>query len=289
MAKLCLPKWWHRWARRFQRSRAERAEHRKGVHPALDGVKFVVPEVGQMTIPAKFRAVMVAFRKSRSPWLMWAICLSRSAVSWAYFTGEYGNATCGEGERQVPHESCEAAVLALGFFWIGDMSSGVTLPGCQTDGINGYYNSATDTQVNVRFAPICELDISSTSTSSSSSSTTTSSSRSTGTTSSATKTVTSSSSVTVETTLEAAEAQRTSVATTSTTDLPADPGGEWNLLGDGTLERIHSVPRRNLFTPTDVEDCPVAIGTLSSLRTTFVSYVQGGTMSITAAWAMVSG
>jgi hypothetical protein len=39
-------------------------------------------------------------------------------------------------------------------------------------------------------------------------------------------------------------------------------------------------------TAQDVEDCPVAIATLSSLRTTFVSYVQGGSMSITATWAL---
>lgn len=213
---------------------------------------------------------------------MWAICLSSAASASAYFTGAYGNASCGEGERQVAQESCEAAVLDLGFFWIGDMSSGVTLSGCQTDGINGYYNSATDTQVNVRFAPICELDVSTTTTSSSISVTTTSSSRTTWTTSSSTWTLTEESeesSSTVDTT----EAP-TSTTTSTTSLLDVDPGGEWNILADGTLERIHSVPRRKLFTPTDVEDCPVAIATLSSLRTTFVSYVQGGSMSITDFW-----
>ncbi|CAL1136930.1 unnamed protein product [Cladocopium goreaui] len=207
-----------------------------------------------------------------TPWhLAWLLPWFSHHVMAQYSRGEYGTDSC-SGTSRVPKERCEDATLALNLFWIGEMQSTSTIAGCQVDTLNGYFNTQDSSQVNDVFAPLCEVTT-----------TTTSSGTKTSTASSVTRTD-SSTTLTITT--------RTTLSTTSLTQtvpvpplvFPQDPLGQWQLWPNGTLERSHLTPRRHLFAPGDVDDCPVPLTFLTQQRWTFAMYLYGGAMNISDSW-----
>lgn len=206
-------------------------------------------------------------------------------VSAQFSRGSYGASTCEAGTTQVPKDRCEEASVALGLYWIGEMQSSNTIPGCQVDSMSTqvYFNNLESTQVNNIFAPLCVIV---TTTSTVSSSSTTSSSTISSITSSSTPlrtTIT----TTASTTYTASSTTITQTVGGLPRDIPRDPDGWWRLSSDGNLERHHVTARRSLFAPSDVNDCPVPVAWLLPTRTTSVTFLYTGTrnsMNITDVW-----
>ncbi|CAK9092666.1 unnamed protein product [Durusdinium trenchii] len=188
--------------------------------------------------------------------LTWA-CLPSSLAQYVRGTAGSGSGGCPIGAQQVPVERCQAAAQALSILWIGQITSNDVIPGCQGDGFTGYFNTnqfSSGSSVNIN--PICEVV--------------------------GTQTSTSSSSTTTQTSTTWTQTHAT-LTVTRELRFP-DVGGTWSWLQDGTLQRLHTTPRRHLFVPSDVADCPVQINSLLSHRTTFVDYVQGGSQTVTDSW-----